>query len=233
MTSPKVPPGLAARGRAFWRRTVASYVLSETEVELLGEVCRLLDECDALRSVVAADGVTVAGSAGQPRVHPALGELRQHRLAVGRLLAQLALPGDEEGTLDSPARARARRAAAARWSGHIRRDVRGFTHGAAGPPRHPRASRRDVTRCRTVCGHRGARTGRDCPARCCGGLGGPRRTPGARSTGGLTGRCSAFGIRTGLRVAGPTSRRRAHSSLFGSSGGLGCAVVYGIGGRTS
>lgn len=128
---PKVPLGLAARGRAFWRRTVASFVLSETEVELLGEVCKLLDECDSLHAVVAVDGVTVPGSSGQPRVHPALGELRQHRLAVGRLLAQLALPGDEEGTLDSPSRARARRAAAARWSGHVRQTDRTFGDGAA------------------------------------------------------------------------------------------------------
>ena len=53
---------------------------------LLRECCRLLDECESLRASVDEDGTTVKGSAGQVRVHPALGELRQHRLALGRLL---------------------------------------------------------------------------------------------------------------------------------------------------
>ena len=113
--APTSPSGLSARGRAFWRHAVAGYDLSDTERELLAECCRLLDECEALRTAVGADGTTVAGSSGQPRVHPALGELRQHRLALGRLLAQLALPGVDESALASPVQARGRRAAAARW----------------------------------------------------------------------------------------------------------------------
>jgi len=113
--APTAPSGLGARGRAFWRRGVVGYELSDTERELLAECCRLLDECESLRRAVDADGTTVAGSSGQPRVHPALGELRQHRLALGRLLAQLALPGVDESALASPAQARGRRAAAARW----------------------------------------------------------------------------------------------------------------------
>ena len=80
------------------------YVLSEAEIELLRECCRLLDECESLPGTVDADGTTVAGSAGQPRVHPALGELRQHRLAsaagVG-LVAGIA-PGREFGCTSAP-----------------------------------------------------------------------------------------------------------------------------------
>jgi len=81
MTKPS-PPDLGVRGRKFWRSTVASFELSGVELELLKECARLLDECESLRNAVDRDGVTVAGSAGQTRVHPALGELRQHRLAV-------------------------------------------------------------------------------------------------------------------------------------------------------
>ncbi|MCU1617254.1 MAG: hypothetical protein JWO98_4794 [Frankiales bacterium] len=47
---------------------------------------------------------TSTKTTGQPRVHPAVGELRQHRLALGRLLSQLALPDE---ALPTPLQARA------------------------------------------------------------------------------------------------------------------------------
>lgn len=80
-----------------------------------------MDECEALRQSVADDGTTVAGSNGQTRVHPAIGELRQHRLALGRLLSQLALPDEDESTLPTPLQARGRQAAGKRWAGHVKR----------------------------------------------------------------------------------------------------------------
>ena len=113
--APRAPSDLASRGRAFWRTTVGSFELSEVEFELLRECCRLLDECESLRTSVDTEGTTVKGSTGQPRVHPALGELRQHRLALGKLLAQLALPDDLGEQLPTPVQARARRAAESRW----------------------------------------------------------------------------------------------------------------------
>jgi len=127
MTTAKAPPkDLAARGRAFWRRTLDVFELSEVEMELLRECCRLLDECESLRVSVERDGTTVKGSTGQPRVHPALGELRQHRLALGRLLAQLSLPDEDDKALATPVQARARKAARTRWAAHnARRQVSG------------------------------------------------------------------------------------------------------------
>lgn len=112
---PTPPRDLAARGRAFWRSTTAAFELSEVELQLLRECCRLLDECEHLRHSVEQDGTSVKGSTGQVRVHPALGELRQHRLALGRLLAQLDLPDEEGATLPTPLQARGRRAATNRW----------------------------------------------------------------------------------------------------------------------
>ncbi len=117
----KPASGLAARGRAFWGHAVDTYELSETELSLLLECCRLMDECEALRQAIAADGMTVAGSTGQPRVHPAVGELRQHRLALGRLLSQLALPDEDDERLATPLQARGRGAASKRWAGHVKR----------------------------------------------------------------------------------------------------------------
>jgi hypothetical protein len=112
------PSGLAARGQAFWAHATDVYELSRSELELLTEACRLMDECESLRQAVADDGTTVAGSTGQPRVHPAVGELRQHRLALGRLLSQLALPDEEDDALPTPLQARGRAAATKRWAGH-------------------------------------------------------------------------------------------------------------------
>jgi hypothetical protein len=96
---------------------MAAFELSGTEIELLRECCRLLDEVEDLHSARASEGLSVPGSNGQPRVHPGLGELRQHRLALGRLLAQLQLP-EEPGALASPVQAKARVAGHARWQAH-------------------------------------------------------------------------------------------------------------------
>ena len=121
MTAESPPADLADRGRRFWSTTVATYELTDTELSLLLEVCRLMDECEALREAIDEQGTTVLGSTGQPRVHPALGELRQHRLALGRLLSQLALPDEDDETLPTPLQARGRQAATKRWAGHARR----------------------------------------------------------------------------------------------------------------
>lgn len=110
-----VPMDLDERGAAFWRSVVDVYELSEAESALLLECCRLLDETELLAAAVRAEGVTVEGSAGQPRAHPALAELRQLRIALSRLLAQLDLETEDGSSLPSLATLKARRAAEARW----------------------------------------------------------------------------------------------------------------------
>ncbi|MBA2531142.1 MAG: terminase [Nocardioidaceae bacterium] len=114
---PRAPAGLARRGARFWRRVVGPFHLDDAETELLVEVCRALDECEALHAVVDEQGRTVAGSRGQVVAHPALSELRQTRLMLGRLLAQLELPDEDGDALRSPLQARGRRAATSRWGG--------------------------------------------------------------------------------------------------------------------
>jgi hypothetical protein len=119
MTTRKpVPPAdLARRGAAFWRATVGLFALNESENRLLHECCRILDELEQLRDVIVADGVTTAGSQGQPVAHPALAAASSHRALLGRLLTQLNLPYDEdESTLLSPAQVRATKAAQVRWA---------------------------------------------------------------------------------------------------------------------
>ena len=114
MSDPRPPRGLGARGRAFWRQVVAGYELEGHHVEVLREVCRLLDRADALAAAVQRDGEVVPGSTGQPRLHPALAEQRQTAVAVARLLDALGLDVEEEKPESATSR-KARRAAEARW----------------------------------------------------------------------------------------------------------------------
>ena len=111
---------LAGSGWPGKHKLPAGYALNTDERELLIEVCRSLDDCEDLAAAVKRDGLTVAGSTGQLRMHPAVGELRATRALVGRLLSQLALPGPDGQTLDSPVRTLARTAANKRWAGERR-----------------------------------------------------------------------------------------------------------------
>ena len=110
------PPRLRARGRAFWDATTTAYELSGAELQILAEICRTLDELEALSATLSADGMTSAGSKGQTVAHPALLELRAARVVLSRLVAQLQLP-DEDGaaSLPSAASLRSRAAAGQRW----------------------------------------------------------------------------------------------------------------------
>src|SRR4051812_37082761 len=112
-----MPGGLAARGRRFWRFVTGNFELDRPEIELLVEVCRLLDTTDALAAAIRRDGHMIAGASGQPRVNGAITELRNAQLALSRLLAALALPAEDGSTLASPARIAARQAAGSRWAG--------------------------------------------------------------------------------------------------------------------
>jgi hypothetical protein len=118
-TSKRTAPTFARRGQEFYDHCISEYDLTETEKALLLECCRTLDDLEALAEVLERDGVTVKGSTGQTRTHPALGEIRQHRLALGKLLSLLELPDPEGETLPSyvqaQARAAGRRGANSRW----------------------------------------------------------------------------------------------------------------------
>lgn len=104
---PPGPSDLEARGRRFWRRQVKDFQFAAAELELLTEICRTLDLCETLEDIVRAEGATALGHKGQPTAHPAARELRQQRLALGRLLAQLDLPDEDD--IPSPASIRVAR----------------------------------------------------------------------------------------------------------------------------
>ncbi len=130
--TPRPPSGLDATGRRLWRQVQRAIEpdaeLDERDLAVLELAARQADDVARLeRMLKRARRPTVAGSTGQVRLHPAIAELRQARLALARLLTSLNL---EIGKQDSAASARARRAAEARWRGLDRTAVRRL-HGAA------------------------------------------------------------------------------------------------------
>lgn len=115
----RAPAGLGPRGRALWgliqKGLPDGWELDERECSILALAARQADDLAALERSIKKHGVTVAGSAGQPRLNAAVVEARQARQALGRLLGQLALP-DEDSQPATEAAKRARHAAEVRWA---------------------------------------------------------------------------------------------------------------------
>jgi phage terminase small subunit len=103
------------RGRRFWTKATSTYSFTDSELEILGEACRTLDEIAALRAALVAEGVTATGSRGQPRVHPAVQEIRQARGELRRLVAALKLPAADGKSTTTPKSYKASQAARTRW----------------------------------------------------------------------------------------------------------------------
>ncbi|RTL03903.1 MAG: hypothetical protein EKK62_17355 [Acidimicrobiia bacterium] len=112
--NPESPTDLGEKAARFWSDTVATYELSASELLILEDACREVDVVDKLEAEMRTNDLLVEGSMGQPVANPLLGELRQHRALMARLLKQLDLSADDE----EPAKSRstsARSAAQARW----------------------------------------------------------------------------------------------------------------------
>ena len=81
------------------------------ERTLLNQAARQADDIAALEADIAENGIRVPGSrAGHTVLNPAVSEVRQSRLALGKLLGALELPESASDTTR-----RAQRAAEARW----------------------------------------------------------------------------------------------------------------------
>lgn len=84
------------------------------ELAIVDQACAVADQIQALEKVLARDGLTVTGSTGQDRLHPAVTELRQHRALLGSLVGRLRVPDwSKQGEQKSW---RHQRAAESRWA---------------------------------------------------------------------------------------------------------------------
>lgn len=90
-----VPRSLKAAGKRLWEVSTAEFEWADHELALLEEACRVRDRIVELDAAVKTDGLMLPSSQGS-RVHPAVAEGRQQRLALARLLASLQIPGLED-----------------------------------------------------------------------------------------------------------------------------------------
>jgi hypothetical protein len=109
------PRDPAAKLVAAIRKGIPAGVeLDEREEALLDLAGRQACDVAAAEADVKARGYLVEGSRGQPVVNPSIGEARQARLALAKLLAQLELP-DLSGVLRDQSSRDAQKAAQRRW----------------------------------------------------------------------------------------------------------------------
>jgi septal ring factor EnvC (AmiA/AmiB activator) len=93
--------------------------LDEREQALLQLAARQADDIARLEADISERGTTVSGSrAGTSVLNPSISEVRQGRLALGKLLAGLELP-DLAGRPRNEASRRAQRAADKRWGAEV------------------------------------------------------------------------------------------------------------------
>lgn len=96
LRKPRCAAGTQAAGKRLWSSVVDEFDLEEHELALLREAVRTVDQLDTLAGLIERDGEMVEGRFG-PKLHPAIAEARQLRIALARTLAALRLPaGDED-----------------------------------------------------------------------------------------------------------------------------------------
>jgi hypothetical protein len=79
---------------------LADFELSEHEVTLLLEACRVADVCADLQGRVDREGTMTRTRLGEDRANPALVELRQQRILLTRLIVALRVPvGDQDDSV--------------------------------------------------------------------------------------------------------------------------------------
>ncbi len=100
------PTGLHGSGRRLYLSVTGAFELADHELTRLIEACHVMGTIEALRKIVADDGMVISGSQGD-RVHPAVAEIRAQQLALSRILSALDIPMPGE---DSKPSARSRRA---------------------------------------------------------------------------------------------------------------------------
>ena len=116
----KPPAGLKAPDRRLWLSVADRYVLTASELAMLEQAARTVDEVDRLeRAVRQLSELTVRGSTGQPKAHPLLEEVRRHRVLLERLTSALCLPDEDQEHGLRPGQKHGQRAINARWKNHV------------------------------------------------------------------------------------------------------------------
>ena len=85
------PADLSARSRRLWDDVAGRFEFTVEETELLVEALRALDEADAAREVIAAEGFTTVDRSGGVKVHPLADVVHRRRTFYATTMRQLGL----------------------------------------------------------------------------------------------------------------------------------------------
>lgn len=106
--TPPPPSHLREDGRAFWRRVLADYEITDAhDLSRLTVAAEALDRLAECRAAVERDGAFVVGRFG-PKPHPALILEDRHRSQHLKAVRELALDLVEAGPTRPPSRWRGR-----------------------------------------------------------------------------------------------------------------------------
>jgi phage terminase small subunit len=97
----KVPTYLRAETQAWMRSVLKHFVLEDHHIHLLRLCCEALDRTEQARELLAKDGLVCEGREGL-KPHPAIAIERDSRVAVARLLRELALDFDDAPPASRP-----------------------------------------------------------------------------------------------------------------------------------
>lgn len=102
MTTTRTPAGLGKHGKRLWREVTDDYDLEAWQLELLHLGCQALDRCHQAAEHVAEHGAITTDRFGALKASPAVAIERDARIAVARVLRELALEVDDVGTVRPP-----------------------------------------------------------------------------------------------------------------------------------
>lgn len=91
VTAPEAPEGLGDRGQAEWARIwdAGPWLWPSMDGAWVEQIARAYDDLETYRQVVAAEGLTVEGYAGQTVAHPLIREMRACEDTIRKCLSQL------------------------------------------------------------------------------------------------------------------------------------------------
>lgn len=89
--APEMPDGLGDRGRLEWEKIwqAGRWLWPDQDYAWVEQASRAYDDLATYRAVVAAEGLTVEGYAGQTVAHPLIAEMRKCEDTIRRCLSQL------------------------------------------------------------------------------------------------------------------------------------------------
>ncbi|MEI6263048.1 MAG: hypothetical protein WCR46_24545 [Deltaproteobacteria bacterium] len=88
----KIPPGLKAQGKQFWKKIQDVYGMDEAhDIERLKMACRCLDEIEEAELIIAAEGRYVPDRFEKTQEHSGCKAIRDNKTLFCRIIRELAL----------------------------------------------------------------------------------------------------------------------------------------------